>query len=384
MEEPKPAQNGSVKNHHRWSRSEDLNVDETQGWTSKKRKLFFEPNVVAQEWTVFRLLISTNDDVAMNRHECEIRLLKSVYAKKNVEVDFHSVATGVGVVMISAKRDSMRSILHAVTAFDEVHGYFMRSMPYEECVTRLLVPAAHAKKLIILYTMKPHPRKLKVYLTGNMAGFFPGDVIVDVRGRRDCVHETVDSVVSYLGEFGVEESMMSELNSRNGSRPSNHGTCVPGKTYSDVKAERESSLFHDFRQIPLRYTEDLIGKDGANMEKIRESSPEASVYLETFTLRQVIVNVVGECYLDVKGAEDVMEGLIPDEKKDGENVFEAMYRNEALWYEEAEMNDSSFSLEGGSDLMGSESESEESDEAWIGWKVLSNTPLLERKGVGFV
>ncbi|VFQ80540.1 unnamed protein product [Cuscuta campestris] len=45
MEEPKPAQNGFVKNHHRRFRSEDLNVDETQGSIEKKRKLFFEQNV---------------------------------------------------------------------------------------------------------------------------------------------------------------------------------------------------------------------------------------------------------------------------------------------------------------------------------------------------
>ncbi|VFQ80539.1 unnamed protein product [Cuscuta campestris] len=320
------------------------------------------------EWTVFRLLISTNDEVAMDCHESKINLLKSLYAKKKVEVDFHSVATGVGVVMVSAKRDSMRSILHAVTAFDEVHRYFLHSMPYEQCVTRLLVPAAHAKKLIILYTMKPHPSRLSVYLSGNMTGFFPGDVIVDVSGRRDCVLETVDSVVSYLGEFGVEESMKSELNSRNCIRPSNHGACVPEK--AERKSSTECSLFHDFTRIPLRYTEDLIGKDGANMKKIRESCPEASVYLETFTLKQVVVSVKGKCYLDVKGAEDVLEGLIPDEKKDGEYVFEGMFRMTALWDTEAEMDDDSFE---------EEEEPESSDEPVIGGcQRLSYASLLEK------
>ncbi|VFQ80509.1 unnamed protein product [Cuscuta campestris] len=360
-EEPKPGQIGSVKNRHRRSRSEDLNnVGETPGWTARKRKLYFDPNVdetpgstarkrqlhlvpnvdqtpgwtppnewklifdpnvAAQEWTAFRLLISTTDVAAFNLYKHMNSFKKYYLRKENVEVNFHSVATGVGIVMVLVKRDSIRSVLLALFAFAVHHRYLLRSMPYDKCVTRLLVPAAHAKKLIILYTLKSHPHSLNMYLTGNMAAFFPGDVIVNVEGDREYVHKTVESVVSYLGEFGVDESTMLELKIGKGIRSSYQGMCVPEKTYSDVKAEGEFMARKCLR-IPLSCIDDLIGKDGANIiKKIGESSPEVYVSLETFTLREVIIHIEGKCYSDVEVVVDVMEGLIRDQKKDAQFVF---------------------------------------------------------------
>lgn len=85
-----------------------MNVNKPQGWSAKKMNLLLEPNVDAQDWTFFRLLISTNDDVATNRYKCKIRHMKPYYGKKNVEVDYHSVATGVGVGLIpDLKKENM-------------------------------------------------------------------------------------------------------------------------------------------------------------------------------------------------------------------------------------------------------------------------------------
>ncbi|VFQ99558.1 unnamed protein product [Cuscuta campestris] len=334
-EESKPGQIGSVKNRHRRSRSEDLNnVGETPGWTARKRKLYFDPNVdetpgctarkrqlrlvpnvdqtpgwtppnewklifdpnvAAQEWTAFRLLISTTDDAAFNLYKHMNSFKKYYLTKENVEVNFHSVATGVGIVM---KRDSIRSVLLALFAFAVHHRHLLRSMPYDKCVTRLLVPAAHAKKLIILYTLKSHPRSLNMYLTGNMAAFFPGDVIVNVEGDREYVHKTVESVVSYLGEFGVDESTMLELKIGKGIRSSYQGMCVPEKTYSDVKAEGE--FMHTVQSLSPSWSVAICGLVTG------ESSPEVYVSLETFTLKEVIIHIGGKRYSDVEVAVDVM------------------------------------------------------------------------------
>ncbi|VFQ64881.1 unnamed protein product [Cuscuta campestris] len=51
MEASQPGQSGSVKNHHRQTRSEELlnvNVNKPQGWSAKKMNLLLEPNVDAQ------------------------------------------------------------------------------------------------------------------------------------------------------------------------------------------------------------------------------------------------------------------------------------------------------------------------------------------------
>ncbi|VFQ99543.1 unnamed protein product [Cuscuta campestris] len=314
--------------------SQELNVD-TQG-PSTKRKSLVEPNLATQDpyaigkcneltpgWIVFRMLIPTNNDDAINRYKRHICHLKSHFEKKNVEVDFHSIATGVGVVMVSAKRDPRRSIAH-VNAFNKVHRSFLHTMPYENCLTRLLVPASFAKRLIILYTIKSNPCRLKLYLTDNISVFCPGDVIVDVEGSRGHVRNMIASIVPYLETFEVDETMMSEFKAGNGIRPSYREIHAPEKTFSGVKAQREYMVC-DHKRIPLSYIDYLIGKDGANIKNIWKSSPAASVYLKTFTLKEVIISIEGECYLDAKDAEIAMEDLIPeDEKIDGELVFEAM------------------------------------------------------------
>ncbi|VFQ80532.1 unnamed protein product [Cuscuta campestris] len=328
MEAPEPGRNGSVKNLHCRSKSEgslssdlppeqrqlfqELNVDDTlvndtQGSSVKKRKLYLELNVAAQEWTVLRLLIPTNDDDAINSFKCQIRQLETHYEKKNVEVDFYSATTGVGVVMVSAKRDSRHAVTHVVNAFDEVHRYFLHTMSNENCLTRLLVPASHAKKLIILYTIKSdNPCQLTMYLTDNISVFFPGDVIIDVEGNRKHVHARIESIVPYLVEFAVDESMMSEFKAGNGIRPSYPKIYTPGKAPSCVKAQRDS-MVHESTEIPLSYIDYLIGEDGTNIKMIWKSSPTASVSLNPFTLKEVIISIEGEGDLEVEDAQNAIE-----------------------------------------------------------------------------
>ncbi|VFQ63039.1 unnamed protein product [Cuscuta campestris] len=373
MGAPQPWPNGSVKNHrelsHRRTKSEGtlfleihpghrhlfqalplekrkllgkLNLDDTQGLPTKKRKIIRGLNGITQSpssigetndlkprWTVFRLLIPTMDDEANHYN----RYLKPNFDRKDVEVDFHSAA-GVGVVMVSAKRDSIlcrRSINHAVNVFKEVHRCFLRTIPLE-CLTRLLVPAAHAKSLIILNTIKSCPWRLTIYLTDNMPVFFPGDVIVDVEVNFPLpgdVLNHMESVVSDLGELAIDDCMKSKFKSGKNIRPSYREISAPGKSSSKVKPRREYAIWQ-FRRIPLSYIDHIIGEDGANLEKIWKSSP-ASVYLETATAKEVVISILGESYKEIKAAKEVMEELIPDDKKideEGGRVFEGMFEVE--------------------------------------------------------
>ncbi|VFQ80505.1 unnamed protein product [Cuscuta campestris] len=343
MEAAQPVLKGAFKKHLRRSQSEgslfldlppdspeqtllsqELNVDETQGSFSKRRKLFLEPNAATKGLTVFRMLISTKDDDSIDCFKGQIFNLKSKYEKKNVEVNLLPVATGVGVVMVSAKRDSKCSSTHALNAFDEVHENYLQTMPYENCLTRLLVPASHAKKMIIFHTIFPDPYRLYVYLTDNMPVFFPGDVIVEVEGKRGEVRETIESIVSYLGDFEVDGRMMSELRAGKVLHSPFFEEVACG-AYSGVKPRRKFMIKESTR-IPLAYFDYFIGKKGEAIKKIWKSSPTASVYFDTFTAKEVYICIEGESDSDVEDAKDALEELIPMDRRiiDGKPVFEGM------------------------------------------------------------
>ncbi|VFQ80504.1 unnamed protein product [Cuscuta campestris] len=179
--------------------------------------------------------------------------------------------------------------------------------------------------MIIFHTIFPDPYRLYVYLTDNMPVFFPGDVIVEVEGKRGEVHETIESIVSYLGDFEVDGRMMSELRA-------GKVICSPFfekvacGAYSGVKPRRKFMIKESTR-IPLAYFDYFIGKKGEAIKKIWESSPTASVYFDTFTAKEVYICIEGECDSEVEDAKDALEELIPKDKKivDGKHVFEGMF-----------------------------------------------------------
>ncbi|VFQ59039.1 unnamed protein product [Cuscuta campestris] len=226
--------------------------------------------------------------------------------------------------MVSAKEDSRRSATHAVRVICTLYSSFLLQMPFKgRYLIRLLVPAAHTKRLIILQTINSHSCKPVIYLTDNVSFLSLGDVIVEVEGYCRHIDEAMRSVYSDLGEFRVDESMVCELKANNGIHPSAHG-CGSG-----VRFQRASEVLAS-KAIPLSYIDLIIGKDGANVENIRKSS-RASVYLKPYTLREVTICIVGESYADVEAAKCAIEDLIPeDRKKDGKRVFAEMVQEERL------------------------------------------------------
>lgn len=274
------------------------------------------------------MLIPTVDGDAIDQYN---HYLKPHFDRKDVEVDFY-FKYGVGIVMVSAKWDSKRSIDDAVNVFEEIHRFFLQTIPSMVYLTRLLVPAAHAKKLIILHSIKSCPWTLTIYLIYSLSVLFPGDVIVDVEVNFPLpgdVLNHMESVVSDLGELAIDDCMKSKFKSGKNIRPSYREISAPGKSSSKVKPRREYAIWQ-FRRIPLSYIDHIIGEDGANLEKIWKSSP-ASVYLETATAKEVVISILGESYKEIKAAKEVMEELIPDDKKideEGGRVFEGMFEVE--------------------------------------------------------
>ncbi|RAL44938.1 hypothetical protein DM860_003697 [Cuscuta australis] len=265
------------------------------------------------------MLIPAKDDADIRGYNI---LLKPLFEKNSVVVDFQFLS-GVGIVMVSAKKDSKHSTAHAIDVFDEVHKYFLSTMPCQECcLTRLLVPAAHAKKLIIFHTLKSYPCNLNIYLTDSMSVFSPGGVIVDIEGESEDVREAALLILSDLREFGIDEKMLLEFKAGDGIRPSSYEISSSGFAYLGLRAPRRREIIHS-RRIPLLYIDYIMGKDGANLDNIFKSSP-TSVILKKFSLKEVLIYIVGESVTEVKAAEKVMEDLIPDKKKGGLPVFQLM------------------------------------------------------------
>ncbi|VFQ99584.1 unnamed protein product [Cuscuta campestris] len=198
--------------------------------------------------------------------------------------------------MVSAKKDSRRSTVHAVEVFREIYYLFYPVLRIFEGkrLIRLLVPAAHTKRLIALHTIRSPSSKLAIYLTDNVSFLSSGDVIVEVQEDQSMdENEIMESVFSDLGELTVDESMVSE-----------------------IKATVRASQLN-----PLSYIDYIIGKDGSNIDNIRESIP-ASVFIRIFTLKEVTISIVGETRHEVEVAATVMEDLIPKHlKKDGKPVL---------------------------------------------------------------
>ncbi|VFQ59030.1 unnamed protein product [Cuscuta campestris] len=168
-------------------------------------------------------------------------------------------------VMVSAKRDSRHSTAHAINVFDEVHQYFLHTLNSEEqCLTRLLVPAAHAKKFFVFHTLKAYPCTLSIYLADNLSVFSPGDVIFDAEGERRGVREAVQSMLFYLGEFAVDEQKLSEYKAGNGIRPSPYEICTSRIVYNGPRAERKHETV-DSSRIAVSHIDHIIGKDGTMM-----------------------------------------------------------------------------------------------------------------------
>ncbi|VFQ59038.1 unnamed protein product [Cuscuta campestris] len=283
---------------------QELNLDDINDSSTKKRKVLRELNVEAQGWTVFRMLVPAKDDGVIKGFNS---LLKPRFEKNNVEVDFQFVA-GVGIAMVSAKNDSRHSTTHAIDVFDEVHKYFLSTMPCQECcLTRLLVPAANAKKLIIFDTLKSYPCNINIYLTDNMSVFSPGGVIVDIEGESEDVREAALLILSDLREFGIDEKMLLEFKAGDGIRPSSYEISSFGFAYLGLRAPRRREIIHS-RRIPLLYIDYIMGKDGANLDNIFKSSP-TSVILKKFSLKEVLIYIVGESVTEVKAAEKVMEAM---------------------------------------------------------------------------
>ncbi|VFQ80536.1 unnamed protein product [Cuscuta campestris] len=305
------------------------------------------------------MLIPTVDGDAIDQYN---HYLKPHFDRKDVEVDFY-FKYGVGIVMVSAKWDSKRSIDEAVNVFEEIHRLFLQTIPSMVYLTRLLVPAAHAKKLIILHSIKSRPWTLTIYLIDSLSVLFPGDVIVDVEVSNPArICDGMKSVLRDLREFGVDESMMSKFKTGNYICPSYHEISAPGngksssmmskfktgnyicpsshkisapgngKSSSMMKPPKEYAIL-EFKRIPLSFIDYIIGEDGANLGKIWKSS-QAFVYLQTHSAKEVVINIVGETYEVTKDSKDAMEELIPNDKKIyGEaRAFEAMFQRELEEY----------------------------------------------------
>ncbi|VFQ80537.1 unnamed protein product [Cuscuta campestris] len=308
---------------------EGLNVD-AQG-PSLKRKSLLELNVakcneLTPAWILFRMMIPTPSVGWVDR--CN-RRIKHSYGQENdynVKVDFYAAGGGFGIVMVSAKKDSRRSTVHAVEVFREIYYLFYPVLRIFEGkrLIRLLVPAAHTKRLIALHTIRSPSSKLAIYITDNVSFLSSGDVIVEVQEDQSMdENKIMESVFSDLGELTVDESMVSEIKATNGIHPSKHVISACGKTPSGVKVRRGFEVKAS-QLIPLSYIDYIIGKDGSNVDNIRESSP-ASVFIRISTLKEVTISIVGETRHEVEVAATVMEDMIPKHlKKDGKPVFDAL------------------------------------------------------------
>ncbi|VFQ96307.1 unnamed protein product [Cuscuta campestris] len=192
------------------------------------------------------MMIPAPADGCIDRYN---NVLKQYFEKDNVGVDFYEA----GIVMVSAKEDSWRSKTNAVHVFHAIYDMFLLRMSCLKgrYLIRLLVPAAHTKKLIVLQTINSHSHKPVIYLTDNIPFLSSGDVIIEVEEDRRHIDEIMLSVYSDLREFRVDESMVFELKATNGIHPSNRVMSAHG---FGMKLRRHCKIYSLSCKAVLQYT----------------------------------------------------------------------------------------------------------------------------------